>query len=469
MKRKGVFLISLIALICVGVFNYLVFKYKVLGVKNIDFYVLITTLLLCVVMLIFNLRKLRKSVAVVIAILLIISTSFGTYWVIKIKNTFNELNTVKIVEKIKVVVLKDSSIQKIEDLDDALDYSKEDDKAMVDVIFNQIKEKKQYMVLIAHENYSDLYSKLQSKSVDAIIVNEKFVPYLEEIAPGFNEKTRVIHEYVKETTEVIEEVKPSQEMVKKMNIYVSGIDSYGNIGTVSRSDVNIVMSANLEKGKVLLTSTPRDAYVKMPINGVLRSDKLTHAGLYGVNASMQALEGVYDIKIPYYIRLNFTAFMNIIDLLGGIEIENDQSFTSYHIHHFYKKGTLKLNSRLALEFVRERYNLKNGDIDRAKNQSKIIEAILKKMTSPESVVKVGSILKQITNSIQTNIPFTTLMEWINYHVNSGNKLSVESVAVSAHGTMNLKSYLMPSAKLYMSIIDKKSLEEIKLKMTKVFE
>ena len=109
--------------------------------------------------------------------------------------------------------------------------------------------------------------------------------------------------------------------------YVSGIDTYGPVTTRSRSDVNILAIVNTETKTVLLISTPRDYYVPFnfqPVNGAM--DKLTHAGIYGIEGSMQALGDYYGFPIQYYMRVNFTGFIDVIDSLGGVDVESDADF-----------------------------------------------------------------------------------------------------------------------------------------------
>lgn len=141
------------------------------------------------------------------------------------------------------------------------------------------------------------------------------------------------------------------------NIYISGIDAYGPISTVSRSDVNIIMTVNRATHKILLTTTPRDSYVAIADGGQNQYDKLTHAGIYGVNASVHTLENLYGIDISNYVRLNFISFLQLIDLVGGIDVYNDQEFTSLHGNYHFPVGQVHLNSDQALGFVRERYSL----------------------------------------------------------------------------------------------------------------
>lgn len=134
-----------------------------------------------------------------------------------------------------------------------------------------------------------------------------------------------------------------------------------------------------------MTTTPRDSYVPIADGGNNQKDKLTHAGIYGVDSSIHTLENLYGVDINYYVRLNFTSFLKLIDLLGGVDVYNDQEFTAHTNGKFYPVGNVHLDSEQALGFVRERYSLADGDRDRGRNQQKVIVAIIQKLTSTEAL------------------------------------------------------------------------------------
>ena len=185
------------------------------------------------------------------------------------------------------------------------------------------------------------------------------------------------------------------------NVYISGIDTEGDVTAKSRSDVNIIMSINPVTHQVLLLSTPRDYYVPLSIsNGV--KDKLTHAGNYGIKMlSMDTLEMLYDIKLDLILfDWNFTGFVDIIDALGGIDVVSDYSFSTHG--YSYSEG---LNSNLsgiqALWSARERHAFAEGDNQRGRDQMKVIEAVIKKAQSSALLNNYDEIFANISKSFQT--------------------------------------------------------------------
>ncbi len=162
--------------------------------------------------------------------------------------------------------------------------------------------------------YLDAYKSLQEGNASAMVLNSTFEDTIAAEDADYVKKLKKIYSY-KIRKEVAATSKVSAD-ADVFNIYVSGIDTYGPVTSVSRSDVNIIMTVNRKTKQVLLTTTPRDAYVPIADGGNNQNDKLTHAGIYGVDASIHTLENLYDIKLNYYVRLNFTSFLKLIDLLG---------------------------------------------------------------------------------------------------------------------------------------------------------
>ncbi|HEW2708244.1 TPA: LCP family protein, partial [Streptococcus pneumoniae] len=296
-----------------------------------------------------------------------------------------------------------------------------------------------------------------------IFLNSIFEHMIESDFPDFRDKIKKI--YTKEMTKKVEAPKVSKGQT--FTIYFSGIDTYGPINSVSRSDVNILMTVNSETKKILLTTTPRDSYVAIADGGKNQKDKLTHAGIYGIDSSIHTLEHLYGVEINYYVRVNFTSFLKIVDLLNGIDVDNSQEFTIDG--NDYPVGNLHLNSKSALGFVRERHSLADGDRDRGRNQQKVLAAIIQKLTSIESLKNYRQIMQGLEDSIQTNLSPTTIMDLANTQLESGGNYKINSQDLKGTGRMDLPSYAMPDSQLYMMEIDENSLSAIKENIQAVLE
>ena len=366
---------------------------------------------------------------------------------------------------ISVVVLADSEIGNVSELSSVTAPTKTDadniKKLLDDIKTSQSKD----LTVEESSSYLAAYKSLLAGETKAIVLNSVFENLIEQEYPDHAKKIKKI--YTKELTKTVEAPKLSQN--KAFNIYISGIDTYGPISSVSRSDVNIIMTVNQETKKILLTTTPRDAYVPIADGGNNQNDKLTHAGIYGVDASIHTLENLYDIELNYYARLNFTSFLKLIDLLDGVDVYNDQEFTSLHGNYHFPVGNVHLNSEQALGFVRERYSLTNGDGDRGRNQQKVISAIIQKLTSAEALKNFDSIMQGLQDSVQTNMPPETMVSLVNAQLASGGKYSVITRDLKGTGRMDLPSYAMPDSNLYMLEVDPNSLETLKTEIKDIME
>lgn len=250
-------------------------------------------------------------------------------------------------------------------------------------------------------------------------------------------------------------------------IYISGIDTRGDMTASSLSDVNIILTVNTRTKQILMVSTPRDYYVPLSIsNGV--PDKLTHAGIYGVNVCMDTLEMLYDIDINYYFRLNFGGFIKIIDALGGITINSDYDFDSKNVagYHF-NKGENMVNGEAALAFCRERYSFSEGDRQRGRNQMAVIQGVVNKITSPELLKNYLSVMDSLEGCFETNIPYETISSLVKDQLDKGG--SWEVLSYSADGTGdNQKPYSM-SQTAYVMVPDTATVDKARSLMQKVRE
>lgn len=364
-----------------------------------------------------------------------------------------------------VVVLKDSDVHNVTQLDSVTGPTDTDNdniqKLIADIKTSQSKE----LTVEQSTSYLAAYKSLVSGEAKAIVLNSVFENIIESEYPDYASKIRKI--YTKNITKEVAAPKVSKN--KSFNVYVSGIDTYGPISSVSRSDVNILMTVNQDSKKILLTTTPRDSYVPIADGGNNQKDKLTHAGIYGVDSSIHTLENLYGVDINYYVRLNFTSFLKLIDLLGGVDVYNDQEFTAHTNGKFYPVGNVHLDSEQALGFVRERYSLADGDRDRGRNQQKVIVAIIQKLTSTEALKNYSDILQGLQDSLQTNMPIETMMDLVNTQLESGGSYKVNSQDLKGTGRMGLPSYAMPDSNLYMMEIDDSSLAAAKSAIQDVME
>ena len=446
---------------------FLIFKYNMLAFRYLN--IVVTVLIVALAILCFFLiwSKKAKNLTLILLLLGILINGTSLFAVSQFIGFTSRLNATSNYSNysMSIAVLADSPIDNISQVTSVMGPTGTD-KDNIQQLMNDLKATQNKELTVEESSsYLAAYKSLLAGDTKAIILNSVFENIIESEYPDYASKIKKI--YTKELTKTVET--PKNVKGDSFNVYISGIDTYGPISSVSRSDVNIIMTVNRETKKILLTTTPRDSYVPIADGGNNQKDKLTHAGIYGVDASIHTLENLYGIDLNYYARLNFTSFLKLIDLLGGVDVYNDQEFTAHTNGKFYPVGNVHLDSEQALGFVRERYSLADGDRDRGRNQQKVIVAILQKLTSTEALKNYDGIIKGLQDSVQTNMPLETMMNLVNAQLESGGTYKINSQDLKGTGRMDLPSYAMPDSNLYMMEISDSSLESVKAAINDVME
>lgn len=446
---------------------FLIFKYNMLAFRYLNIVVTVLIVALAILCFFFIWSKKAKNLTLILLLLGVLINGTSLFAVGQFIGFTSRLNATSNYSNysMSIAVLADSPIDNISQISSVMGPTGTD-KDNIQQLMNDLKATQNKELSVEESSsYLAAYKSLLAGDTKAIILNSVFENIIESEYPDYASKIKKI--YTKELTKTVET--PKNVKGDSFNVYISGIDTYGPISSVSRSDVNIIMTVNRETKKILLTTTPRDSYVPIADGGNNQKDKLTHAGIYGVDASIHTLENLYGIDLNYYARLNFTSFLKLIDLLGGVDVYNDQEFTAHTNGKFYPVGNVHLDSEQALGFVRERYSLADGDRDRGRNQQKVIVAILQKLTSTEALKNYDSIIKGLQDSLQTNMPLETMMNLVNAQLESGGTYKINSQDLKGTGRMDLPSYAMPESNLYMMEISDSSLESVKAAINDVME
>ncbi len=326
----------------------------------------------------------------------------------------------------------------------------------------------QLPILTDYENIFDLVDALNHQSVRAIVLDEAYKESLAEVS-GYewtDEGLKAIFQFFVEQPKEPEEnqAQSPSKVPETFLLYLSGIDTYGSISTRSRSDVNILMAVNTKTQKISMVATPRDFYLSFSqTNG--QKDKLTHAGIYGVEASIDALERLYDVDVSYYLRLNFSGFVEIIDALGGVEVYSEYAFSVPNIKN-YQKGYNWLTGLEALAFARERYSFPDGDYQRVKNQMEVIKGVIRACASPAILKNYKEVMDAVGDSMQTNMPEKVITGLIKMQLTEKIDWSVSTYTTRGTGAYR-PTYSMPGQNLYVILPDPASVEEAKALLSEV--
>ncbi len=452
-----------------GLATYMMYAHHILAFRHLNVVysiILVAIFTLCLTLSILKKSRVLTTVLLVVFSIIAAVSLFAFKSLVDVAHNMNETASYSEIE-MSVVVPSNSSVNDVSDLT-SVQAPTDADGSNINELLSHIKSEKGVDLATEKvDSYQAAYENLVNGSSQAMVFNSAYSSLLEMSYENYQSNLKTIYSY-KIKTSIKDEAKAQDSNV--FNIYISGIDTYGSISTVSRSDVNLILTVNMNTHKILMTETPRDAYVKIPDGGADQYDKLTHAGIYGVETSEKTLENLYGITIDYYARLNFDSFLKLIDALGGITVYNSQAFTSLHGNYDFPVGNVTLDSDKALGFVRERYSLEHGDYDRGNNQMKVIQAILNKMTSLKSVSNYSTIISNVQDSIQTDMKLDTVMKLVNSQLDSGEKFTITSQEVTGTGsTGELTSYAMPTASLYMIKLDDASVAKASQAIKDVME
>ena len=413
-----------------------------------------------------TLLMIRKKgiIGVLLAIPLLIIYLIGSVYLLSTIIFFNGFGREIVEYNYKVLVLKDSKYDSNKTLKDKVVYLYADSDENVE----KINKKVRYYQVKQSDDFDYLIDKLNEKDIDAILIENGYLDMLVEEDSNFLVDYRIVDKV--KVSKIIKSSKKGDITKKPFNVLITGIDTTGKVSGVARSDVNILVSVNPKTHEMLLTSIPRDYYVE--IKPGKTKDKLTHSGIYGVDTTMYAVSKLLDTEIDYYIKVNFTSLVDIVDTLGGIEVVSDTNFTSgiyeYNEKRFtFKEGKNKVNGKQALAFARERKSFYDGDRRRNMHQQEVIKGILNKAIDPQIIIKYNSLLSTLSNSFITNMDSDDIKKLIKKQVKNNKKWTITNSYLTGSDSYQVTySY---KSKLYVMEPDESSVKEAQDKIKNFFE
>lgn len=422
----------------------------------------------------------KSKIYKILSLLLSIALIFGSLTIMKGSNVLDAITGANTqVIKMSVVVMKDSNYDTIEDLQEqTFGACSNTDKVNINKTKALIEQDIGGISLSDYSSSVDCAKGLYNGEIEAMILKDIDRDNIDDTVKDFNSKTKVIETYELK----IASAKANKAKVTKeaFNVFIGGTDQSGDISTAGLSDVNMIATVNPKTKQLYLTSIPRDYYVD--IDGYNGKDKLTHSARSseGINCTIKTIENLMDIDINYYVKLNFTSFMNIVDAIGGVDItiptyktkNGDGTFTTKIYKYNMKPGKTHMDAKHALAFVRERKSFIDGDRIRGQNQQLMIKAIVKKICSASVVTKLDAIFESVADSLETNMSSDEVRSLINmeiddlspwdvqtYHLD-GTDQRVMEFATIAGGIGN------PNG-LYVMIPDETTIEKAKTYIEKV--
>lgn len=362
-------------------------------------------------------------------------------------------------------------------LEDAKDYefgilATLDRKNTDQVIKNINKELGKDISVNEYSNVLELVDALYSGETKALVLNSAYISFVTG-TPGYEDFESKIKSI--SSQEIVEEIQVKDKDKEKITeykgdeviaLYISGNDCEGTPEVNGNSDVNIIMVANLKTRQILLISTPRDYYVPLSISDGAK-DKLTHAGAYGIDVSVETLELLYDVEIDDYLKMNFTGFIEIVDALGGVTVYSEYDFYMENDTLHYNKGYNDLDGYETLMFARNRAAFSDGDRQRGKNQMAVIEAIIDKVVSSDMLKNYSEVLNAISDSMITSMSYEEISSLVKFQLD--NMQSWEIIKYSVDGFDSAGSCYSVGGEVYVMEPNYETVEQAREYIRQMYE
>lgn len=431
------------------------YLYPLIGV------IVVISLFIVPVMYSKNGKKNRKKIAAFFAVLFMVLFGIGTYYMTATIGFFNAITSIGgTSEDFYLVVKADSSYDEASQLSGKTVAT----YATADTSYAEAKTKLQDEVSVEYsyiESIPDLLDGLLDEDYPAIFISAATYDTMKESDSQLETETKIIHTIsVKvQSSRTTKHVDVTDE---SFNILVSGLDTTGDISTVSRSDVNMVVTINPVTKQILLTSIPRDYYVDLPSKGA--KDKLTHSGLYGIDETVGAVEQALGIEINYYVKVNYSTVVKLVDAIGGIDIYSPYTFTTHGMsdHYTFYEGENHLDGSMALAYSRERQSFSAGDMQRNENQQLILKAIMDKALQSSTILSdYTSILSAIEDNLETDMGSRDIRALIRMQLGDMASWDIQTQALKGEPDFQIcyalgtgASVVMPDAALIAEAADK---------------
>ncbi|MGO5054889.1 LCP family protein [Holdemanella porci] len=450
--------LSIVLVATAGIMVYEILKLEILPSNILMPVILVIILFSLILLLLINFCAHGLATKIIFSFLVIlisVAYGLGDYYLYSTASTLNTVTeqAAKSKNTVSLIVMAESTKEDVQDINGSkigvlTNINKEGTKKSL----NDISKQNIGYSTEKFDNVPAMLQALYEGQVDAIILNEAYRSNVSEIEnyENFNNETKVIHQTVYYTKEANNSLAVSDITSKPFTILITGNDSFGALDEVSRSDVNMIVTINPLTSTILMTSIPRDAFVTEVCDDYACNygveDKLTHTGIYGADTTKDTLENLLDIDINYIFRVNFSSMIDIVDALGGIDIDVAEGMA---VSRFYSDSTLEgvhegqnhLNGKRALAYSRERKAYLDGDVQRARNQQQVLQAMFKKASSPEIITKYSNILKVVGKAFDTNMTTKEITSFIKYQLQASPSWKFEQYVLKGENTLKVSPEL----------------------------
>ena len=395
-------------------------------------------LILFLILFMLSMKKLPKWAVIVkrlFIILLTVMIGTGGYFLDKSRSTLHKMskNAAGSTTEIYVVVKKGSGIDSLSQLEGkTIGYQKGVDKINAAYAKEQVDKEVSNTTDKDELDYTTLYSDLNLETVNAFVISDSYYDMSKSNIDGFADSVDIIQTYKRKNDTASG---PDIDVTKDtFTVYLSGLDNMGSPDQQTRSDTNLILIVNPKANHIDMVSLPRDGYIPNAAYNY-QNDKLTHTGNDGIENSVETIQNFFGIPIDYYARVSFNSLIEIVDTIGGIDVDVEISFCEQDENRSFKKedliclkkGKQHLNGKQALAYSRHRKTKGYDNAGRERAQQRIIKAIINKLISANGLTKVNDLMDIAPNYIITNMPAEKIADFVSGELNELKPWTISSI------------------------------------------
>lgn len=418
MKNKGMFILIFIIflLLTFGTF-YLFYVVSLLNniENNIRFLLNIILLFLWFMMFNMSINVLKKNKKKKYLLLLIFMFIYSIILVVASITAHNiygkiaKISTSTTTYSSSIVTLNTNDVSNIKDIPSNEKIGILDDENSIDgyTVPNEIiKKEKLKNEIVKYSDYSSLIHDLLDEKIKYVFLPTNYEVKLSNTDSFDFSKTKIVYSYEKS---IKLETNTETKITEPITVLLMGVDSSTNdIKNASlNGDALMLITFNPKTLNSTILSIPRDTYTSISCFAGNRKNKITHAAWYGESCMQKTIENLMDIKIDYYVKIDFKGVVNLVDAIGGIEVDVPIKFCEQDSNRNFdnliclNKGKQVLNGEQALALSRHRKTI--NDFIRGKNQQLVVKGLMNKLLEIRDLNTVSSILDTISNNIETNM------------------------------------------------------------------
>ncbi|HIS87622.1 MAG TPA: LCP family protein [Candidatus Caccenecus avistercoris] len=398
-------------------------------------------------------KHITIAITTAITIILAIIFSFANYYISMVYTSISNIGEKEyITYTTNLVVLNGTEINE----DSILGMINNSDDIEGNKLAKELIEKEELTKneIIEYSSYYEMISDLLNKEVDGIFLSSNYLTIFGGDFEGL-ENTSVAYSYSKEMENQDTTLTSNKKLDEPFTLLLMGVDSETdglNANASFNGDTLMLITFNPHTLNATMFSIPRDTYVPIACNNN-RHAKINSSAAYGTSCVIDTVEQLTDITIDYYVKINFKGVVDLVDALGGIEVDieapdfnynhgvncggkfceqNSDRNTSASGMIYLDPGLQTINGEAALAYARCRHLYLQSDIDRNRHQQQVVEAIAKKASSMENLTNLEDILNSITKNITTNMSteqilsfYDVLKSMISNSLSEGSFLTIE--------------------------------------------